>query len=115
VLTLFICFFSSGAAQTSRGIEQADIIVVDEAGFVSEATINEGVLPGFPVDKTIVIFISTINNRNNDQFFTRLLKRKDPDVGILLFSLRCEKCVESNRDLNVPCPHRIHFIPEVRP
>ena len=105
MLTLFICFFSSGAAQTSRGIEQADIIVVDEAGFVSEATINEGVLPGFPV----------INNRNNDQFFTRLLKRKDPDVGILLFSLRCEKCVESNRDLNVPCPHRIHFIPEVRP
>ena len=84
-------------------------------GLYVRATINEGVLPGFPVDKTIVIFISTINNRNNDQFFTRLLKRKDPDVGILLFSLRCEKCVESNRDLNVPCPHRIHFIPEVRP
>lgn len=86
---------------------------MDEAGFTSEATINEAFFPGWVVGHTIGMLVSTISNRNPNQLFTRILELSNhPLVAVHMFKLVCVECRRRNPDLSRPCVHNLHYVPQ---
>lgn len=109
-MTTLSCY--PGNADAIRGVG-ADIIILEEAGFVSEDLFYEGIAPLLGVVGTSVIGISTPPTED-DNYYLELFEVKDPDTGKPIFNTikierLCPKCKEEGND---ECPHMKHTLPK---
>ncbi len=74
-----------------------DVLILEEAAYCDEGFFYETVAPILSVGTASLVAISTLTSEIN--FYTRLIKMRDPSTGRPLFTTRCielvcEKCKE---------------------
>ncbi len=98
-----------------------DVLILEEAAYCDEGFFYETVAPILSVGTASLVAISTLTSEIN--FYTRLIKMRDPSTGRPLFTTRCielvcEKCKEDGKSEDCvrahpprPCPSPPHFLP----
>jgi hypothetical protein len=99
------------AAGTTKGTG-GDVIILEEAAYVSQDFFYETVAPLLLVGVTTLICISTLTSELS--FYTRLFKIKDPVTGLPVFaqfqvSLACNACKDAG--MAAQCRHMLHLVP----
>jgi hypothetical protein len=91
-----------------------DVLILEEAAYCDEGFFYETVAPILSVGTASLVAISTLTSEIN--FYTRLIKMRDPSTGRPLFTTRCielvcEKCKEDGKSQDCvsarparPCP-----------
>jgi len=91
-----------------------DVLILEEAAYCDEGFFYETVAPILSVGTASLVAISTLTSEIN--FYTRLIKMRDPSTGRPLFTTRCielvcEKCKEDGKTVDCvsarpspPCP-----------
>ena len=77
-----------------------DVLILEEAAYCDEGFFYETVAPILSVGTASLVAISTLTSEIN--FYTRLIKMRDPSTGRPLFTTRCielvcEKCKEEGK------------------
>ena len=77
-----------------------DVLILEEAAYCDEGFFYETVAPILSVGTASLVAISTLTSEIN--FYTRLIKMRDPSTGRPLFTTRCielvcEKCKEDGK------------------
>ena len=95
VLTLPL-FVQIGTTKGTGG----DVLILEEAAYCDEGFFYETVAPILSVGTASLVAISTLTSEIN--FYTRLIKMRDPSTGRPLFTTRCielvcEKCKEDGK------------------
>ena len=85
---------------------------MEEAAYCDEGFFYETVAPILSVGSASLVAISTLTSEIN--FYTRLIKMRDPATGRPLFVTRsielcCEKCKEEGKSHE--CVHMLHLVP----
>ena len=88
------------------------VLILEEAAYVDPTFFYETVAPLTIVKDTTLLAISTLTSEIN--FYTRLIKMKDPATGLPMFvtkqiKLACDKCIEEGSAHS--CPHLLHLVP----
>jgi hypothetical protein len=117
-----IFFVQIGTTKGTGG----DVLILEEAAYCDEGFFYETVAPILSVGTASLVAISTLTSEIN--FYTRLIKMRDPSTGRPLFTTRCielvcEKCKEDGKSedcvspaLFLPYPTRTHCpLPHTRP
>jgi hypothetical protein len=86
--------------------------LLEEAAYCDAGFFYETVAPLLLIGRTSLICISTLTSDIN--FYTRLIKMKDPQTQEPMFStfcveLVCEKCKAEGK--SVECVHMLHLVP----
>jgi len=89
-----------------------DVLILEEAAYCDEGFFYETVAPILSVGSASLVAISTLTSEIN--FYTRLIKMRDPATGRPLFVTRsielcCEKCKEDGKSHE--CVHMLHLVP----
>jgi hypothetical protein len=76
------------------------VLILEEAAYCDEGFFYETVAPILSVGTASLVAISTLTSEIN--FYTRLIKMRDPSTGRPLFTTRCielvcEKCKEEGK------------------
>ena len=100
--------YSAGTTKGTGG----DVIILEEAAYVSQDFFYETVAPLLLVGVTTLICISTLTSELS--FYTRLFKIKDPVTGLPVFaqfqvSLACDACKDAG--MAASCRHMLHLVP----
>ena len=117
ILSLHIFFAQIGTTKGTGG----DVLILEEAAYCDEGFFYETVAPILSVGTASLVAISTLTSEIN--FYTRLIKMRDPSTGRPLFTTRCielvcdkskeegksEDCVRAHPP--PPCPSPPHFPP----
>jgi hypothetical protein len=96
-----------------RGIT-ANIVILEEAAFISPALFYEVIAPLLGVERTVVLAIST-PDESEDNYYSRLMDIKDPmEENAPLFKtirigLACDTCVSNNQASQ--CTHKQKLVP----
>jgi hypothetical protein len=114
LLSFFLSFFLSFSLSqigTTKGTG-GDVLILEEAAYCDEGFFYETVAPILSVGSASLVAISTLTSEIN--FYTRLIKMKDPATGRPLFVTRsielcCEKCKEDGKSHE--CVHMLHLVP----
>ena len=121
ILTLNPLFVQIGTTKGTGG----DVLILEEAAYCDEGFFYETVAPILSVGTASLVAISTLTSEIN--FYTRLIKMRDPSTGRPLFTTRCielvcEKCKEDGKSQDCvrppprpPCPTRPRFRPPPPP
>ena len=96
ILSLHIFFAQIGTTKGTGG----DVLILEEAAYCDEGFFYETVAPILSVGTASLVAISTLTSEIN--FYTRLIKMRDPSTGRPLFTTRCielvcEKCKEDGK------------------
>ena len=96
VLTHNHVFAQIGTTKGTGG----DVLILEEAAYCDEGFFYETVAPILSVGTASLVAISTLTSEIN--FYTRLIKMRDPSTGRPLFTTRCielvcEKCKEEGK------------------
>jgi len=80
-----------------------DVLILEEAAYCDEGFFYETVAPILSVGTASLVAISTLTSEIN--FYTRLIKMRDPSTGRPLFTTRCielvcEKCKEDGKTVD---------------
>ena len=98
-----------------------DVLILEEAAYCDEGFFYETVAPILSVGTASLVAISTLTSEIN--FYTRLIKMRDPSTGRPLFTTRCielvcEKCKEDGKTVDCVsarppprCPSPRRFLP----
>lgn len=90
----------------------ADVIIGEEAAYMSPAVWKENVLPLFAMARSALIMISTPGTEMN--FYNRLLDTKFSDgtqfAHVVKVELACKRCQELGA--TELCRHMVHLIPK---
>jgi hypothetical protein len=86
--------------------------VLEEAAYVDPGFFYETVAPLMLIGTTSLIAISTLREEVN--FYTRLMRMRDPVTGMPLFrtisvQLACKKCIDDGK--STECVHMLHLVP----
>ncbi len=105
-----MCRIALSAAGT-RGTT-ANIVVMEEAGFVKAEVVQYSMVPLMGVKHTVMLAISTPSDKDN--YFATLFNMTFPDTGERVFKcipigLACESC--RKRNITVKCMHMIYNLP----
>lgn len=89
-----------------------DVLVLEEAAYCDEGFFYETVAPILSVGSASLVAISTLTSEIN--FYTRLIKMRDPSTDRPLFQVRCielacEQCKEDGKAHE--CVHMLHLVP----
>ena len=89
-----------------------DVLILEEAAYCDEGFFYETVAPILSVGSASLVAISTLTSEIN--FYTRLIKMRDPATGRPLFVTRsielcCEQCKEDGKSHE--CVHMLHLVP----
>jgi hypothetical protein len=89
-----------------------DVIILEEAAYCDPGFFYETVAPLMLIGRTSLLAISTLTSEIN--FYTRLIKMKDPSTQEPMFStfcveLACAACKEAGKQ--VDCKHMLHLVP----
>lgn len=89
-----------------------DVLVLEEAAYCDEGFFYETVAPILSVGSASLVAISTLTSEIN--FYTRLIKMRDPSTDRPLFTVRCielacEQCKEDGKAHE--CVHMLHLVP----
>jgi hypothetical protein len=84
-----------------------DVLILEEAAYCDEGFFYETVAPILSVGTASLVAISTLTSEIN--FYTRLIKMRDPSTGRPLFTTRCielvcEKCKEDGKSEDCVSP-----------
>jgi hypothetical protein len=89
-----------------------DVLVLEEAAYCDEGFFYETVAPILSIGSASLVAISTLTSEIN--FYTRLIKMRDPSTERPLFTVRCielacEQCKEDGKAHE--CVHMLHLVP----
>jgi hypothetical protein len=89
-----------------------DVIILEEAAYCDPGFFYETIAPLMLIGRTSLLAISTLTSEIN--FYTRLIKMKDPTTLEPMFStfcveLACQKCKDEGKQ--VDCKHMLHLVP----
>lgn len=90
-----------------------DVLILEEAAYCDEGFFYETVAPILSIGNTSLLCISTLTSEIN--FYTRLIKMRDPETGRPLFAVRCielacQACKEDGKAHE--CVHLLHLVPQ---
>jgi hypothetical protein len=90
----------------------ANVVVMEEAGFIPNEVVKFVVIPLMGVKHTVTLAISTPSDK--DTYFATLFNMTYPDTGERVFKcipigLACEDC--RKRNITVKCMHMIYNLP----
>ena len=108
---LLFSFLSPTQIGTTKGTG-GDVLILEEAAYCDEGFFYETVAPILSVGSASLVAISTLTSEIN--FYTRLIKMRDPATGRPLFVTRsielcCERCKEDGKSHE--CVHMLHLVP----
>jgi hypothetical protein len=89
-----------------------DVIILEEAAYCDPGFFYETIAPLMLIGRTSLLAISTLTSEIN--FYTRLIKMKDPTTMEPMFStfcveLSCQACKDAGK--HVDCKHMLHLVP----
>ncbi|EKX32203.1 hypothetical protein GUITHDRAFT_121626 [Guillardia theta CCMP2712] len=90
-----------------------DCLILEEAAYCDSTFFYETVAPILSIGSTSLLCISTLTSEIN--FYTRLIKMRDPDTGRPLFAVKCielacQQCKEDGKSHE--CVHMLHLVPQ---
>jgi len=103
------CLLQIGTTKGTGG----DCLILEEAAYCDEGFFYETVAPILSIGNTSMLCISTLTSEIN--FYTRLIKLRDPATGRPLFAtkcieLACRDCKENGKSHE--CVHMLHLVPQ---
>lgn len=106
--------FSYPSSSTGLRGMGGDILIIEEAAFISPDVFKNAILPMLGVNHTACLAISTPSDDDNN-LYTRMFQMKDDKGNPLFYSidvgLICKACLESGDDRAKRCSHNSQRLP----